>query len=675
MPPFYRYYRNYRWRKPYRRQRWLRRRRFRKNIFRKPRRRQLRVRRKFKFYRKRKLKRLKIFQWQPERIRKCRIQGMFSLFQAGYGRYANDYELYRESIVPEHQPGGGGWSIFKISLNNLYQEHQKLLNWWTKSNKDYNLVRYLGVTLKFYRQQETDYVVNVDTNYPFEISKFHFPSSHPERLLMYNKKIIVPSYLTAPLNKKTYIKKRFKPPKQFFNKWYFQNQFCRHGLIMISAAACSLKQYFISDRAENNNVELLSINTEVFSHKNFKNQEHLYFGYTPNSQFYMYGLKNGTDTPKEKEIIYLGNTEKYTDGEQAGDSANIGGTSTYTYNKWGNPFYPEYIRGSQKMFISKTQPTTVLTGNKDHQAKNITEWTGDIIKRCRYNPFTDTGEGNVAKWLNITTLENGWYTDPGPDYTITGFPLWILLWGWEDWTRKLGKLQHLDTDYILVVHTKFINPTLPAYVFISDSWVEGQPPYHRPISELTTWQRFNWYPSWQYQKEAINDLLMSGPGVCKNNSQIQAHMGYNFFFKWGGSPSYVESVADPCSRPDYPIPNQIQQGLEIENPEHDPTTDLYPFDIRRNMLTKKAAERISGHSKTDSFVFTDGTTTTRLPTLLHQKKQKKKKTQEKTTPEETLQTLQQQLHLYKLRKQQLRQRFNQLTKQIQNSKLDIANSE
>ncbi len=54
----------------------------------------------FKKFYKRKLKRLTIRQWQPERIRKCRIQGMLCLFQAGAERYSYNYTLYKESTSP-----------------------------------------------------------------------------------------------------------------------------------------------------------------------------------------------------------------------------------------------------------------------------------------------------------------------------------------------------------------------------------------------------------------------------------------------------------------------------------------------------------------------------------------------------------------------------------------------
>lgn len=674
MPPFRRYYnwQNY-WNR--RRRRWPRTRRFRKTFRTRRFRRRLRVRRKRRPRIRKKLKHLKIVQWQPVRIRNCRIQGIFPLFQAGWGRYSNDYEMYRESYVPEYQPGGGGWSIFQLSLNSLYTEHQQLMNWWTKSNNDYNLVRYTKCKLKFYRQPHTDYVVNYQTQYPFEIGKFHFASSHPQRLLMYNHKIIVPSYATLPYLKKHYFKKTIRPPKQFLNKWYFQSKFCKFPLIMITSAACSLSEYYLSERAESNNISLYSINTDVFTHKNFRdvNYQHHQFGYIPNASYYMYGTKNGplTGKPKIKELIYLGDTMRNQPGDPI-NNADFGGT-TYTNTKWGNPFWKDYITKNSRTWISTVQPLEVFKKKEEREqtADNVTEMTKDIITHCRYNPFADKGIGNTAKWLNTNLLQNNWETDAGPDFTIQGFPLWILLWGWEDWTRKLKRLNNLDTEYVLVIHSPYIEPKLKAYVFMSESWCTGQGPYNQNADEISTFNNFNWQPCWQYQKEAIETILMSGPAVPRNHGQIQAHMHYAFFFKWGGQPNYTEKVADPCSKDDWALPNNLLEEFEITNPNNDPTKEIYSFDIRRNILTEQAAERLKQDSETEFSLFTDGETTTAVP-LQTKYKKKKKKTQ---TKEKSIQTLQ--LHLQQLRqhRQHLRQRYQQLTKQLLNTKSKTANSE
>lgn len=605
---------------------------------------------------------------------------MFELFQAGWGRYSNDFELYKESYVPEYQPGGGGWSIFQLSLNNLYEENQKLLNWWTKSNKDYNLVRYISLKLRFYRQQNVDYVVNYQTSYPFEITKFHFPSSHPQRLLTFHQKIIVPSFSTLPHKKKAYITKKILPPKEFLNKWYFQSKFCRFPLIMITSAACSLQEYFIGNRAESSNVSLFSINTDVFTHKNFRDvdYQHHAFGYIPNASYYLWGTENGVippTKPNKMDLIYLGDTTRNSAGVPIGSKDKFGGTS-YTNTKWGNPFYKNYINKDSKVYICNLQPPQPVgepdTGsahNREKPADNIELISKDIMIHCRYNPYADKGDGNIAKWLNTQLLENGWETEAGPENTISGFPLWLLLWGWEDWTRKLGRLKNLDTDYVLVIHSKYIKPTLKAYVFMSDSWTTGRGPYEQDTEYISQFHNFNWQPSWQYQKEAIENLLMSGPGVARNKGQIHAHMEYNFLFKWGGYPNYTEQVTDPCSKRDYPIPNNLLSRLQIENPTNDPTKEIYPFDIRRNLITKTATKRLFKDSKTETSLFTDGESTSSNKTP---KKKKKKKTQ---TTKKTFKTLQQQLQRLRDHRYHLRQRFYKLTKQLQSSKSTAATSE
>ncbi len=65
----------------------------------------------------------------------------------------------------------------------------------------------MGCTLIFYRQPEVDYIATYTTEHPFEISKFHFPSSHPQRLYTFNHKIVVPSLKTAPHKKNHTLKK------------------------------------------------------------------------------------------------------------------------------------------------------------------------------------------------------------------------------------------------------------------------------------------------------------------------------------------------------------------------------------------------------------------------------------------------------------------------------------
>ncbi len=44
-------------------------------------------------------------------------------------------------------------------------------------------------------------------------------------------------------------------------------------------------------------------------------------------------------------------------------------------------------------------------------------------------------------------------------------------------------------------------------------------------------------------------------------------MKYDFFFKWGGEPATMESLADPNSQPITPTPREIFATNEIISPE------------------------------------------------------------------------------------------------------------
>lgn len=679
MPPFrYRYRRN-NWTNYYRKRRF-RRRPFRTYFRRRLNRRRRPVRRfkykKYKKYRKRKLKKIILKQWQPDKIRKCRIEGLFPLFQAAPGTKTNNFELFKENVTSPLYPGGGGWSIFQLSLDELYKRHERLENWWTVSNKGLPLVRYLNVRLKFYRQQTTDYVVNYQISYPFQLTKYHYMSTQPQRMLMFHKKIVVPSFQTSPHLRKTYIYKKVGPPKEFYNKWFFQKELSKYPLIMITTCACDLQSFFISPRAENNTVHVWSLNTNVFKHKDFKQQNHAPFGYIPQGSYYLYAEDHSDDSekPTRRNLIYLGNSNTRTPG-QTTTQALTGPIGTgYVYDQWGNPFWHDYITKDLPIWISTQQPSTIITGQDlDGKVQNVTRMTSDTLTLCSYNPMADKGYGNEAYWVKLYALENGWETPHTQDLKLTGFPIWIMLWGLEDFTLKSGKLQHMETDYALVVKSSYIKPQLPYYVFLSDSFYEGQGPYHTPRELIPDRYIRNWYPCWQYQKEAIDNILMSGPGTNKENHQIQAHMYYGFSFKWGGSPAYVEGVQDPVQQPDYPLPNSEQEGFEIENPQNDPTKELYSFDIRRDFITETAAKRLKQDSQTSISLFTDGDQLVRkLPIQSCQKTQQKKKEKTQKTKKETLQ---QQLQLLKHHRQQLRHRYQQLTRNLLSSKSHTVESE
>lgn len=316
------------------------------------------------------------------------------------------------------------------------------------------------------------------------------------------------------------------------------------------------------------------------------------------------------------------------------------------------------------LYIQNLTHQLLLQGGDKSIDGGVTFRIEPLYYRCRYNALKDTGDGNEAYWLTTIGQEDGWDTKPDPDLVTRGFPLWLLLWGWEDWTRKLNKAKNLDRDYVLVIKTSFIEPKLPAYVIVSESFIQGQAPYGKPIDELDILDFKKWHPRWLFQKEGIEQLLMSGPAVVKapEVKNIQAHLHYDFSLKWGGNPAFLESVQDPAQQPIYPNPFGNLLSNEVTNPDTSIYTQLYNFDVRRNILTSKAIERLTKDSKTDPTLFTDGTHHSTFEPPI----QGSEKTQEKTAQEEEKTPTEQNLQLIELYNQQLQHRLRNLKLLMQN---------
>lgn len=661
MPPFYNYY--YRYRRPWR-QRRKRRLRFRprrtRKTFRRKRRSFYWVRRK-KFLKSllRKLKTIKLRQFQPERIKKCKIKGYLELFEGSYGRTSNNYTLWKESYVPPHEPGGGGWTIQQLGLGNLYTQHQFKMNTWTKSNNGYNLCRYLGVNITLFRQPEVDYIFHYNLEEPGNITKYTYPAYHPFLVLQYHKKIIVPSFKSQPLRRTLYKKKFIRPPKKLTNQWYFQQQFSNTQLLTFYASAIDLTTMFIPPNAKNNNITLNALNTRLFTHPNFQYYRTHTTGYTPDDSHYIWGLPKAPLDPSQdtylKDWIFLGETRVNDPGVPIDSKTTI---SQYSSKEWGNPFYFEFLQQDSPTVLLTEELNTLLTQTS---TKKITfsQWRKEpYIIPVRYNPNKDNGNGNVVYWLtNYDAKQKNW--DPPSDETlvIRNLPLWLSVWGFEDYIKKTGKIHTLDENGLLVIRSNFLSDSLPAYVFLSDDFINGQGPYGVHADEMTTYTRHHWFPRWKFQKPQIEEIAMTGPAVYNTqNKSFQAHIKYSFYFKWGGNPATMEQVADPNSQPAGPDPNTKLFSSEIISPTTPLTNYIYTWDVRRDILTAAATKRIKEISTDEQYLFTDGTaTSTDIPYP-----QITQTTPQEETTEEEEQALLQQLLKLQQHNQQLQQRFRQL---------------
>nr|UGV35245.1 MAG: ORF1 [TTV-like mini virus]UGV42571.1 MAG: ORF1 [TTV-like mini virus] len=663
MPPFRRnWWSNY-YKPKWRRRRFPARRRRFTTTFRKRRRRTKKVKRHFysKKY-KRKLKKIILRQWQPSTIKRCKIEGYLCLFQAGKGRFSFNYASYKESFCPEHEPGGGGWGLQQLSLSNLYSQNCDLMNWWTKSNNHLNLCRYMGCEITLFRQDTVDYVFTYFDEQPKNVSKYYYATFHPTKLMLYNRKIVVPSFASQPHKRKPYKRKFIRAPKLMKNQWYFQQQLAPYPLLQFAATAVSLNKMFGSSKALNNNCTVYCLNTDFFRHPHFQYSAQPFTPDGGNQPTYIYTIQRG-EPPitayKYFNLTFLGQTMTNDPGIPLSNNNN------YTKNEWGNVFFYKYLNNDELTYVSKETIDQVKQKKDQQITSGFTLKDQPYYYTLKYNPYKDKGKGNQAYWVsNIEATKQNWEPPNDPDLIISDFPFWIMLWGWEDMTKRIGKCRNLDNDWILVLRTQYFSDKMTAYVPLSEAFIHGQGPYFVDRSEIKGQDYAHWYPRYRYQREAIENILMTGPMVCRadNINNIQSLIKYKFFFKWGGTPATMENVYDPMSQPITPSPNNLISTNEIINPETSIDNYIYKWDTRRDILTQKATDRITKSSTYDSNVFTDGReTSTDIPLF-----QATQKAPQEETPETQAETLLLQLHQLQQFNLQLQQRFNNLKQLMQN---------
>nr|UGV37238.1 MAG: ORF1 [TTV-like mini virus] len=576
--PYYWNRRNY-WK---RRRLWLRRRRARAAIRRRYRQRRYWVRH-FKNF----PKTLRLRQWNPKVQKRCYIKGLIPLFLCGKDRQIFNYIQYKESMVPENDSGGGGWSLMVFNLGGLYDEFKKLNNWWTADNDGLPLVKYKGCQFKFYQSWDTDYIVNYKTCPPMTDTELQHLDSHPSRMLMNKKAIVVPNIIRKQNKRRKYKKVNFPPPSLLKNQWFFQQDLCNFNLLMLTTSSCSLDQMYLPNNEVSNNITLISLNSNIFHNVNFLVDGTT--GYSPKPNFHLWGKPTpytGTQNPTNaKGLIYLGNLKTYNYGKP------INSYQDFTKNEnWGNPFHSLHGHEDTEIYYSQTLPTG--STNPENVTVTIAE---ELFTKCRYNPLKDTGEGNEVYFKSIT-ISTGYIYDPprDPQVQIHGYPLWLIMWGWTDWQEKLHAINQIQLNYVLIVKSKFITPTRAAYLFLDPFFTNPQ------ITHMTDNDTKHWHPRFKYQLKSTNLIGTTGPASPRVNksSSIQAHAFYKFQFIWGGCPAPMHNIKDPCNQSKFPVPNNQLQAIQATHPAKDPKEMLHDCDERRQTLTKKCIKRLMSISET-----------------------------------------------------------------------------
>lgn len=572
-------------------------------------------------------------------------------------RVGNNLNLYIDSIAGHYLPSMGGFNLTCFTLNGLYELFQKARAWWTYSNNDLPLIRYLGCTLTLYRAESSDTIFSYYNCYPMKASLETYQSTHPMIQLLTKHRKILKCRKHNP-DRKPYKKIRIPPPAQFKNKWYFQKEIATIPLLMTITTATSLDRLYMPSNAISTTIGFFSLDTTFFQYHNFNTKNTS--GYFPKENTYLYSYKNQTtqdiNSILVKNLVYLGNTDDYENEKTIDQCQGNDLNAKFQYwattkSVWGNIFNPKYLLKKQPVLLSTKSPSklkqdiTNLQDTTTIQNHQFTMLTQDTLRECRYNPLNDRGDENEVHILNISEPNRQWLPSTDPTLKCENLPLWLAWWGFLDWQRRSKGTQSIDTQYVCVFHTKYMEPKdLPYVVPIDDDMLNGKSPY-RPKDQIIPSDYHYWRPKVNFQVQTINEFCTSGPGTIKlpNNVSAEAHYSYRFYFKLGGCASEEKNIKNPENQPVFPTPGNFLRQPSLQSPEMPIENYLYSFDWRRHLITEKATERISKHTISETDAFPPAGTTLLDPQTTHQTTPTT--SSEEETEKETLQELIEQQHI------------------------------
>nr|UGV39104.1 MAG: ORF1 [TTV-like mini virus] len=612
------------WRRPYYQRRWRyysrrRPRRYISRTFRRRRRRRVRRRR---FYKK--LKKLTIKEWQPPTIRKLKITGLYQTFFTNIERIEHNNTLYIDAISPFHLPAGGGMSLSQFTMRNLFDQHLRLRNWWTKSNEYLPLVRFLGVNLYCYYLENVDYIIAYQNQFPMKANRLIYNSTQPSVMQLMKHRKIIPCRKYHN-RRKPYKKIRIRPPAQLQTKWYFQSDFADIPLVNIMCTACSLDRWYTSAQAVTPTISFTCLDATIWQNHNFKDNPTS--GYQKQPGQYMFGVvRNAPAHPSEngsdieiKNCTLLANTNNYQEGRPFSD---IPGTQEAKWTLfitqptyWGNPFIDHYLFHEYPVYITQTPLSQIKQKLKELNWADTTKLnqlgTFTLLKTpnvftVRYNPYRDKGIGNIVYVLPITNrAKTGWDPPEDPQLVAKDLPLWTLFWGLADWFKRSEIISSAETHYLFVFQTKYTDTEEKYFIPIGQYFLEGRSQYFPADSaqpQKTASDLRNWHPKMTFQLDQINRICRAGPGTVKlpDGISVEGHIKYQFYFKIGGSPPPMEIVTDPGKQPKWPIPSNFYEQTSLQSPTIPYQHFLYHFDQRGDFLTKTAAKRLKKDFQTET---------------------------------------------------------------------------
>ena len=534
----------------------------------------------------------------------------------------------------------------RFSLSVLYQEHQRHMNFWTRSNDDLELTRYLGATITVYRHPDQDFLLVYNRKSPLGGNIYTAPSLHPGNAMLAKHKIIIPSLETRKRGRKK-IKIRIAPPTLFVDKWYFQKDICDLTLFNLNAVAVDLRFPFCSPQTDNTCVtfqvlqsvynEYLSINafngttqtdtnTPLTKLKTFLNKafpgtrEHSVNALnTFRTEGCMSHPKVNKFTPDNPSTQNL--TDKYFSSKDA-----LWGDAIYLVKEQNLSTLIEKLANNAKNYFQKMidekYPNSWL-GNLAHthltgiysppylsQGRISPEIPG-LYTEIIYNPYTDKGIGNRI-WIDYLTKEDNIYKPGQSKCLLENMPMWTLVFGYQDWVKKELNNWVVSAQARALIVCPYTVPKLyhennPDYGFVAFSYKFGEGRMPDGSTYVPIQYRGKWYVNLLHQQAVFEDIARSGPFAPKQNKpSTQLVAKYKFDFNWGGNPISTQVVRDPCTQSTFEIPGGgiLPRRIQVINPKVlGPSYSFKSFDVRRGLFSTQSIKRVSEQHETSEFLF------------------------------------------------------------------------
>lgn len=578
----------------------------------------------------------------------------------GINRTIFNYTTHSEDYTFNNESFGGGLCTAQYTLRILFQEKLAQHNFWSASNEDLDLARYLGASLIFFRHPTVDFLVRVRTSPPFEDTDMTAMTLHPGMMMLAKKTIKIPSLKTRP-SRKHFVRIRVGAPKLFEDKWYPQNELCDVTLLTIQATTADFQFPFGSPLTNSPccNFQVLNSNYDnAHSILNFSNaltdkfhtsRENCYtfllnqysyyntkqtvaqlkWDWFPKQNPQMPSDSNSNLSKKPQDLttdkvsnsnyphwdtlyggLAYGNAPKSSSSSEKTDLKTQMLASNKFYTKAGKQIIDTFI----PIKYNQNEDTNIFdyyTGMYSSiflsSGRSNPEVKGSYTD-ISYNPLTDKGVGNMI-WIDWLSKGDTVYDPKKSKCLLSNFPLWAMCYGYPDYCRKQTGDSAVYYDTRVVIRCPYTYPQLLkhndnqfGFVVYSENFGLGRLPGGNP--NPPTRMRLHWYPNMFHQQEVLECIAQSGPFAYHGDEKKTVlTLKYKFRWKWGGNPVFQQVLRDPCTGGAVaPHTSRHPRSIQVYDPKYQaPEYLFHKWDFRRGLFSTKGIKRVSEQPVHDEF--------------------------------------------------------------------------